>query len=253
LTQGKVAIIDDREYELVNKYKWHAHFKHGKWDAATAINYSTLTMGRLLLGLMPGDKKRMEYLNGDKLDNRRANIRIEVKNRAIFYDDYVEIDVGHGLKTIVDKADYDLIKDYTWFAAKNTDKIRYAQTNIKKDGKYTIIHLHWLILSDIPIGMVRDHINGDGLDNRRDNLRICKPKHNSRNQKRHRDAVHSKYKGVTYNGQSNRRRPWVSRIIVDYKQIYLGYYETELEAAKAYDVGAKRYFGEYARLNFPNG
>lgn len=253
LTQGKVALVDDCDYELVSKYTWHGHFKHGKWDACASINYSSMTMGRFLLGLAYGDKRRMEYINGDKLDNRRANIRIEQKNQIKRHDGIVEIDVGHGRIAIVNTKDYGLVKPYTWCAIKRQgSNTWYAQTNIKQDnGKYSTVQMHWLIVPSIPVGMVRDHKNRNGLDNRQENIRICTNQQNIRNQGHHRDAKHSVYKGVTRILGNRRKRPWVARIIVNYKPISLGYYGTELEAARAYDVGAKKYFGEYARLNFP--
>lgn len=252
LTQGQVALVDDEDYERVARHKWHAHLKWGKWEPATGISYYTITMGRFILNCVPGDGKRVVYLNGDKLDNRNCNILVEIKNQVRRYDGFVEIDVGHGRKAVVNEADYSTIDKYTWGAAKSKGgQIWYAQTNIKrKNGKYSPVQMHKLIVPDVPSGMVRDHVNGNGLDNRRKNIRICEPKHNSRNQQAHRDKKHSRYKGVAIM-PGNRTRPWFARIIVDYKQIYLGWFGTEIEAARAYDGGARQYFGEYARVNFP--
>ncbi len=94
--------------------------------------------------------------------------------------------------------------------------------------------------------MVVDHINGDRTDNRRCNLRLCTNKENVRNA---RVASHNTtgYKGVSYN---KRRKKYESRITVDGRQLFLGYFINPIEAALAYDRAALRYLGEYARPNF---
>lgn len=246
LTQGKKAIIDKEDEDIIKKHKWHAHLKRGKWETLSAINYSTLSMGRYLLGINVGDKRRVIYKNGNKLDNRRCNLQIEQKNKPTFFDDYVEIDLVGGYKAIVDIGDYDRVKEHTWHAQKGTQPdIIYATTSIKKEGKYRVLSMHELIREK----KGTDHIDRNGLNNRRSNLRDCTPSQNAANTIKHKDGKHSRYKGVTIN--RGRKKPFVCRIIVDYKQIYVGYYESEIEAAKAYDKAAIKYFGEYARLNFP--
>jgi len=92
-----------------------------------------------------------------------------------------------------------------------------------------------------------DHRNGNGLDNRRRNLRRATPQQNSRNQKK-RTGCTSRYKGVRW---FQRLLKWHAYICVDYRQIHLGYFIEEKDAAKAYDRAAKRYFKGFARLNCP--
>ena len=256
LTQNQRAIIDDKDAQIVVSYTWYAHHKWGRWEALTAIIWQgkrqSLSMGRMLLGLMPGNQQRMEYINGDKLDNRRANLRIEKKNQIIIIGEMVRIDVGKGKITLVDKNKYDLVKGYTWSAVRGQgSKNWYAQTNIKTDKGYTTMMMHKLLIdADYSRGEIRDHKNGNGLDNRMDNLRVCRVRDNARNQSGHVDAKWSKYKGVTFQKAATRNKRWVARIIVDYKQIYVGMFKTEIEAAKAYDMAAIKYHGEFARLNF---
>jgi len=83
LTQGKVALVDDEDYELVSKYKWYAHWdKHTRsFYADTTIQLPSrkrirLSMHRLILGLEFGNKKQTDHINHDTLDNRRSNLRI---------------------------------------------------------------------------------------------------------------------------------------------------------------------------------
>lgn len=94
-------------------------------------------------------------------------------------------------------------------------------------------------------GQLVDHINGDTLDNRLENLRLCSIKENSRNV-RGREGT-SRYKGVYF---QKRARKWCASIRVDYKLIYLGLFELEEKAAEAYDLAAISHFGEFAKPNF---
>lgn len=90
-----------------------------------------------------------------------------------------------------------------------------------------------------------DHVNNNGLDNRRSNLRICTNAENQHNQIPRMGS--SRFKGVHRHKKSNY---WIARIRVDGIRIYLGCSKDEIKAAKMYDVGAIRYFKEYAKLNF---
>lgn len=95
-----------------------------------------------------------------------------------------------------------------------------------------------------------DHINGDGLDNRRENLRKATPKQNTRNARK-RTSGTSKYKGVCADVSGSARSRWRARIRVNRKLIHLGRFATEEKAAHAYDEAARKFFGEFACVNFP--
>jgi hypothetical protein len=95
---------------------------------------------------------------------------------------------------------------------------------------------------NFPIGKFIDHINGNSLDNRKSNLRICAPSENSGNSRGHRDSL-TGYKGVTFDKQ---RQKWVATI----QGRFLGRFEKIEDAGLAYDLAAKKVFGEFAKTNF---
>ena len=114
----------------------------------------------------------------------------------------------------------------------------------RKMDKLLSIHR---ILTNAPDGMEVDHINRDSLDNRKQNLRICTKSQNQMNSGKEQLGRSSHYKGVSLYKRHNK---WMSRIKKRRKEYFLGYYENEIDAAKAYDTKAKELFGEFARLNF---
>jgi len=162
-----------------------------------------------------------------------------------------EVELTQGKIALVDDKDYAIVCKYKWAAIKGTSGIWYAQAVIVHNGRKTVTSMHRMIMGLWPgDGEIVDHISRDGLDNRQFNLRIATNKENAQNQKPHKDVKWSKYKGVTYQKAAKRKKRWIARIIVNYKQIYVGFYKTEVEAAQAYDKAARQYFGEYARTNF---
>lgn len=136
------------------------------------------------------------------------------------------------------------------------DWLKWGTTTFIVDGNGYVINdtgkgetrkvwsLHREIMGN-PEGMHVDHTNGDKMDNRKYNLRVCSAKENIRNSKAQEGT--SGYKGVHYDKSRGR---WSASIKVDRKSIFLGRYDSENQAAEAYDEAAKEYFGEYARLNF---
>ena len=104
-------------------------------------------------------------------------------------------------------------------------------------------------IMNFPAGRLVDHGNGDSLDNRIDNLRAATKAQNAHNKGKTRKKTSSKYIGVYFNKQTKR---WISQIKYKEKRIYLGYFKDEVKAAKAHDAAARKYHGEFAKLNFPN-
>lgn len=141
---------------------------------------------------------------------------------------------------LIDDGDYDYISGFHWKYHNG-----YAARYVYSHGKRQRIYMHRQIMNT-PGGMDTDHKDGNGLNNQRSNLRICTHAENISNQKLQKDSP-NKYKGVSLTKSTGR---WRAVITSNRVRKHIGYYETEEEAARAYDNAAKRYFGEFARLNF---
>lgn len=156
------------------------------------------------------------------------------------------IPITKGLEAIVDDDDYERLSQYSWCYHGDG----YAARGFHHNGKVVIEKMHQAVLGKAPKGIDIDHINGNKLDNRKSNLRVVSHQQNCFNTKRRVSKTQgvnpSKYKGVTWR---NDREKWRSRICINGHRIYLGLYETQEDAALAYNVAAKELFGEYARLN----
>ena len=157
--------------------------------------------------------------------------------------DYVEIPLTQGKTALIDKVDVSLVAPHKWFACKYQCTY-YAKRNVWTNGRGTTVFMHRTIL-DAKKGENTDHINGDGLDNRRSNIRVCTSAENARN--KHSRRGKSKYKGVSW---FKRDKKWVTHIKANGKSINLGYSFNEIDAAKTYDKAAIKYFGEFANTNY---
>ena len=152
---------------------------------------------------------------------------------------------------IVDADDYDRLNQYKWCLSK-TRHTNYAMRRTKgklvkgKRVKRKAILMHRSILN-APRHLVVDHINHNGLDNRKSNLRLCTRAENSRNRRPFRFNG-SRYKGVSWDKQ---RKRFLAAIRCKGKYYNLGRFKSEITAAKAYDRKARELFGEFAYLNFP--
>jgi len=154
-----------------------------------------------------------------------------------------KIPLSNNKVAIVDDSDYELVNQYKWHYNQNGYAVRNQRVGV---NKYTAVYMHRFICGLVPgDGKIVDHKNGNGLDNRRENLRVCTKTQNQQNQKPRHTRV-SKYKGV---GFYKRDQKWRARIVVDKTDIELGKFDTEIEAAKAYNEVAKKYHGEFAWIN----
>lgn len=141
---------------------------------------------------------------------------------------------------IIDDEDYDTLCKFKW-RVKEESNTMYAI----RDNRKTTVRMHRQILNIIDSNYNVDHINGNGLDNRKCNLRVCTQAQNVCNTKP-RQGTSSKFKGVSWNPQKNKFHAYVN---FNKKRFFLGYYNSETEAAKAYNQKASELFGEFARLN----
>jgi hypothetical protein len=155
---------------------------------------------------------------------------------------------------LIDDTDYDLIKQYTWTPSRNGLTL-YADTfgYIKKGCsgvKSSRTSMHKMVLGGtIGDGKEIDHIDGNGLNNTRLNLRVCSHRQNLQNRKISKRNT-SGYKGVSWSSAANK---WKASIKIGEKNTHIGLFTCLIKAAKAYDNAAKKHFGEYARLNFKDG
>ena len=154
--------------------------------------------------------------------------------------------LSNGYVAIVDNGDYTKINKFKWHVLKSKNGVRYATTKIKINGIKTSIRMHRIImgLESFDARQV-DHINHDGLDNRKENLRICSKQQNNMNRRPNRNRT-SKYKGLTLQKTTGK---WIARISIDGKYMNLGTYRREDVAAVKYNEAALKYYGEFARLN----
>jgi len=152
---------------------------------------------------------------------------------------------------IVDPERYEELIKYNWFAVRS-ERGYYAvrMTKAKKGSgvRQKAVRMHRVVLG-APENRFVDHINHNGLDNRRVNLRLVTMQQNIWNKRKQRGNYSSQYKGVNWNKNENK---WVARITCNGKTISLGYFDGEKAAAKAYDAKAKKLFGEYAAPNLPS-
>ena len=130
---------------------------------------------------------------------------------------------------LVDNEDYEALKIFAWsYHVKG-----YAQAN--------------RMILNAPEGLQVDHINGNGLDNRRCNLRLVTNAQNAMNRNKYEKNLSSKYKGVSW---EKSRKKWRADIQLDVVRTWLGYFDNERHAALAYDLWAKDIYKEYSKTNF---
>jgi hypothetical protein len=159
------------------------------------------------------------------------------------------IQLTRGQVAVVDDEDWPLLSSFKWQAHRGPhDSTWYAVRASRVGGKKTKVRMHRIIL-EADASLQVDHRNGDGLDNRRSNLRISTPSQNQQHRIRPtRPQKSSQWKGVYWCSQWKR---WRARILVAGERLHLGTYRVEVDAARAYDRAALEHFGAFAAPNFP--
>ena len=149
---------------------------------------------------------------------------------------------GKGV-ALIDDEDYELVSRYRWYLCKDL-RTSYALTWRWSPKRRISVRMHRLLM-DAPAGMDVDHVDHDGLNNRRANLRLCTRAQNLANSRKG-SGTSSRFKGVCWYKPSSK---WMAKGSLNRKTIYLGYFDSEVEAAKAYNAFAIEHYGEHALLN----
>lgn len=155
-----------------------------------------------------------------------------------------EIPLTRGMVGLIDDEDYALVSLYKW-CVRGKNHL-YVGRSVRFSGKVVFIWLHRFLMGPGK-ELVVDHINGNGLDNRRINLRICSVQQNNFNMRKAKNKT-SIYKGVSWNKHG---KSWRVSIKHKYKVVFCGYFKSEKVAAIVYDREALKLYGNYAKLNFP--
>lgn len=147
---------------------------------------------------------------------------------------------------LVDEEDYEILSKYNWHIRRcysQNHECYYAGSHINKK----LVLMHRFLMGE-PKGMVVDHINHDKLDNRKENLRVCTFSDNRKNNNSYKNNT-SGYKGVLWYDYCKTPK-WMAYIMVDNKQINLGYFDELEDAIRARNEAELSYFGDFA--NMPN-
>lgn len=167
---------------------------------------------------------------------------------------HIPLSSGRQGFALVDDDDFATVSALKWQPDRH-GKITYARhIHYIKGGKGTntkaiLLHRFVLGLHEQAFPFV-DHIDANGLNCQKGNLRPCTNAQNQQNYQRLRANKTSRYKGVS-TARQRRGKPWQAAICIDKKRIYLGSFDDEQEAAVAYDRAAVMHFGEFAATNFP--
>lgn len=148
-----------------------------------------------------------------------------------------EVQLTKGKVALVDDEDFELVSQYTWFADKKGTNLYYAYNSVNS------MYMHRLIMKTTD-DLIVDHIDHNGLNNQKSNLRNCTYSQNLHHRKFAPGITG--YKGVTYNKRQN---VYQAKMRYDGKYRHIGHFKTAIEAAEAYNKVATQWFGEFASIN----
>lgn len=159
-----------------------------------------------------------------------------------------EIPLTQGKVTIVSDEDFARLSEHKWHAWYDPRRrVFCARTCIPRPGGRDIVYMHRFLMGAKP-GQKVDHWNHNTLDNRRDNLRVCSSSQNNANRLKTVRVTSNRFKGVSWEEFTKR---WKAQICVNGKHITLGRFDHDIEGAVAYDLAARKHFGQFACCNFP--
>ena len=163
-------------------------------------------------------------------------------SKITIFTDRAVVSLTQGYIAIIDLCDVDLVSGHAWQAFVRNENLTYAMAHSRGGGKRRCIYMHKLILP-VEKPLTVDHRDGDGLNNRRYNLRPAEKAQQSWNVRKPTGGT-SALKGVHW---LSREGKWRSRIKVRGQDVTVGYFDSELEAKAAYDAAARHHHGEFAR------
>lgn len=148
---------------------------------------------------------------------------------------------------LISNIDFKKVNKNRWYLTRNKNGTFYASMFICKNGIISTKLMHRFILNLSFKNPSIDHKDRNGLNNQRNNLRVCTKSQNQQNRLKQAKKTSSKYKGVSW---CKVNKKWRTQIIVLGKRISLKYHRNEIKAAKAYDKAAIKYFKSFSRTNF---
>lgn len=155
------------------------------------------------------------------------------------------IELGGGFQTFIDDEDHEELIKYRWRTHRNGRNSFYAAWTTTRDGMGVRVFMHKFLMG-AGRGQEVDHINRNGLDNRKENLRLCTRSQNNINVIKKRRRLYEGPRGVNWHKD---RKMWRARIKKDGREYALGYFHSVIEASAAYDRAAKELHGDFAILN----
>lgn len=228
LTQGQVSLVDDADYIWLNQWKWYAVNFRGHFYAAREEKGRHLYMSREILGLRQGDKRQADHINHNTLDNHRVNLRIcthqeNTRNQKAY------------------RGSSSQFRGVLWFnnswkaSIKTNEKSKYLGSfSNERDAAYAYD------LAAIEYHKEFANLNFPNRDYTLPENRIVK--------RFIRKTKTSQYKGVCWFKPTKK---WRANICINKKQMFLGYFDDEIEAAKTYDRAAIQAGGQFiSYLNF---
>lgn len=236
LTNGEIAIVSESDAELAMMKRWLRNNR----NAIRATTVPEVSLARWITSVSSGTS--ITHRNGNHLDNSRENLLFPYHHTTL-HPDCAEIRMPGMRSAWISLEDVAVVQSRRWIFHPCTDSdLIYAIGRLPgiRDGKL----LHNIVMPDAPIV---DHVDRDGLNCRRGNMRLSTSSQNSGNTKKKRSSQWL-YKGIFKN-----KLRWSARIVSRGTEYYLGNFKTQEEAARAYDAKARELFGEFARVNFPVG